>query len=181
MGLHHKDFTFDLKKITKQGSFAGYGSLFGVEDSYKEVVVAGAFKKTLARHKKEGRLPSMLWQHRSGEPIGIWTKMLEDAKGLYVEGQINLDVRRGVEAHSLMKQGAISGLSIGFHTVKSIYDETTNIRELLEVDLWEVSVVTFPALSPARISDVKSTHTQNDLEELSIALGLRGAALDIKG
>jgi uncharacterized protein len=145
------DLAFEIKSVKDDGTFAGYGSVFGVVDSYQEIVAPGAFTESL-----QSRMPSLLWQHRSGEPIGVWPSVKEDNIGLHVEGKLALKTARGAEAYELLKMGAISGLSIGFMTREDSYDKLTGIRTLKKVDLWEVSLVTFPANDSARISQVKS-------------------------
>lgn len=145
------DIPFKVKAVSEDGLFSGYGSVFGVVDSYKEVVAPGAFKESL-----EGRTPSLLWQHRSGEPIGVYSEVKEDAVGLHVEGKLALKTTRGAEAYELLKMGAISGLSIGFITREDSYDRVSGVRTLKKVDLWEVSLVTFPANDAARVATVKS-------------------------
>lgn len=148
------DIPFQIKAVSEDGLFSGYGSVFGVVDSYKEVVASGAFKESL-----DGRMPSLLWQHRSGEPIGVYTEVKEDSIGLHVSGKLALKTSRGAEAYELLKMGAISGLSIGFVTREDSYDRVTGIRTLKKVDLWEVSLVTFPANDAARVATVKSIET----------------------
>lgn len=150
------DFPFELKAITDAGTFTGYGSVFGVKDSYGDVVAPGAFADSLTAQKSAGRMPAMLWQHRSAEPLGVYTAMSEDSLGLKVEGQIALSTVRGAEAHALMKMGAISGLSIGYQTREDSYDKVTGINTLKKLDLWEVSLVTFPANDAARVQGVKT-------------------------
>lgn len=151
-----RDFGFDLKSVSDAGKFDGYGSVFGVKDIYDEIVVPGAFLDSLAMQKAAGRLPAMLWQHRQAEPLGIYTSMDEDSLGLKVEGQLALDTVRGAEAHSLMKMGAISGLSIGYMTREDSFDRVTGVLTLKKVDLYEVSLVTFPANDAARVQGVKA-------------------------
>lgn len=147
---------FELKEISPEGTFEGYGSVFGVLDAQADIVAKGAFKRTLAEHAKKGRMPALLWQHDPGEPIGAWRKMTEDDHGLLVHGELFVnDIARAKAAHKLLKENAISGLSIGFNTVKSEIDNETETRTLTEVELWEVSLVTFPALDEARVADVK--------------------------
>jgi HK97 family phage prohead protease len=147
----HLDIPFQIKAVSEDGLFSGYGSVFNVIDSYKEVVAPGAFAESLA-----GKMPSLLWQHRSGEPVGVYTAVREDNVGLHVEGKLALKTTRGAEAYELLKMGAISGLSIGFVTREDSYDKVTGIRTLKKVDLWEVSLVTFPANDAARVSSVKT-------------------------
>lgn len=172
------DCQFELKALSDSGVFSGYGSVFNVEDSYGDVVVPGAFADSLAAHQAKGRMPAMLWQHRSAEPIGIYTAMVEDTIGLKVEGQLALKTARGAEAHELMKMGALTGLSIGYMVREESYDRVTGINTLKKVDLWEVSPVTFPANDPARIQTVKSIELIEDLK--SAEKYLRDAGLSRK-
>lgn len=147
----------EQRAVQEDGSIEGYGSVFGVVDDWGDIIAPGAFAATLAAHKAAGTMPAMLWQHRDAEPIGVWTEMVEDARGLRVKGQLVLESPRGKEAYALLKAGALNGLSIGFIARKWSWDNTTDIRTLQEVDLWEVSPVTFPANSLARVDNVKST------------------------
>lgn len=142
---------FEIKAINEDGTFTGYGSVFGVKDSYDEIVVSGAFTDSIAVRK-----PALLWQHRSGEPIGVWTQIEEDNIGLKMTGKLALKTQRGAEAYELLKMGAVTGLSIGFQTREDAYDKVTGIRTLKKVDLWETSLVTFPANDAARVQSVKS-------------------------
>ncbi len=142
-------------KAQDDGSVQGYGSVFGHKDAYSDIVAPGAFRSTLAAHKAAGTMPAMLWQHKADEPIGVWSDMAEDDKGLLIQGQLDLDTGRGREAHSLLKKKAIYGLSIGFVSKQWTYDRESDIRTLTEIDLWEVSLVTFPANGKARITNVK--------------------------
>lgn len=152
-------------KADEQGVVEGYGSIFGNVDSYGDIVAKGAFSRTLEAAKEAGRMPAMLWQHNAEEPIGVWTLMREDAKGLYVKGQF-ADTQRGREALALIKMGALSGLSIGYSTVAADYDKSADVRVLTDVDLWEVSPVTFPANDQARITSAKRAGiaTRRDFE-----------------
>lgn len=155
-GRQVRAFVLDLKATNDDGSVEGYGSVFGVRDSYDDVIAAGAFQASLAAHKKAGTMPAMLWQHDSDKPIGVWTEMVEDSKGLRIKGQLALETTLGKEAHALLKMGALNGLSIGFVSKQWAYDRDTDIRTLTEIDLWEVSLVTFPANGSARVTNVKS-------------------------
>lgn len=157
MELTYIDRPFEVKAVDDKGRFSGYGSVFGNVDAYQEVVAPGAFAESLAAWKDAGKLPPVLWQHRSGEPIGPYLEMREDAHGLFVEGQLLVDdVARAKEARALMKARAVNGLSIGFVTREDSFDKVTGVRTLKKIDLWEVSVVTFPANPSAQISNVKS-------------------------
>lgn len=149
-----KDFSLEVKNLSEDGTFEGYGSIFGNVDSYGEKVVPGAFVESLARHKREGTAVLMLWQHNPDEPIGIWEDLAEDAKGLWGRGRLLTEVQRAKETHILMKARAIRGLSIGYREVEA--DQEQGIRVLRKLDLWEISPVSFPANRRARIESVKS-------------------------
>jgi HK97 family phage prohead protease len=101
-------------------------------------------------------MPAMLWQHDADKPIGVWTEMVEDEKGLRIKGQLAMETVKGKEAHALLKMGALNGLSIGFMSKEWSYDRETEVRTLTAIDLWEVSLVTFPANEKARVTNVKS-------------------------
>jgi HK97 family phage prohead protease len=155
--LKYIERPFEVKEIDEKGVFSGYGSVFGNVDSYNEIVAPGAFAESLAAWKDSGRMPPVLWQHRAGEPVGPFIELREDAYGLWTKGQLLVDdVVRAKEARALMRAKAVNGLSIGFVTRQDSYDKVTGIRTLQKVDLWEVSIVTFPANPAAQISNVKS-------------------------
>lgn len=157
MDIKYIERPFEVKAVSETGTFEGFGSVFGNVDSYKEIVAPGAFAESLAAWKSSDRLPPVLWQHRSGEPIGPYLAMEEQPVGLWVKGQLLVDdVVRAKEARALMKAKAVNGLSIGYVTREDSYDRVTGIRTLKKVDLWEVSIVTFPANPAAQISSVKS-------------------------
>lgn len=115
-------------------------------------------------------MPAMLWQHRSGEPIGVYTSMGEDANGLFVKGKIAMKTARGAEAYELMKMGAISGMSIGYVTREESMDKVSGVRTLKKIDLWEVSLVTFPANEQARVSSVKNIESIKSLQDVETYL-----------
>ena len=134
--------------------FEGYASLFGVADSAGDVVQAGAFAQSLrARGPAKVR---MLYQHFAHEPIGVWQIIREDARGLYVRGRLVTDTQRGRECLALLGEGALNGLSIGFRTVRARRYPKTGLRALLEIELWEISVVTFPLLTGSQVTAVGS-------------------------
>lgn len=155
-GREVRSFALEIRASGDDGTIEGYGSVFGVVDLYDDVLAKGAFQNSLKEHKAAGTMPAMLWQHNPDEPIGVWTEMVEDEKGLRIKGQLALDTVRGKEAHALVKMGALNGLSIGFLTKQWSYDRDTDIRTVTEVDLWEVSLVTFPANEKSRVTDIKS-------------------------
>lgn len=149
-----KDFALHVKDVSEEGTFTGYGSIFGNVDSYGEKVVAGAFGESLARHQREGSKPLMLWQHNPDEPIGVWDDLSEDGKGLKGTGRFVMETARGREAYALLKAGAVRGLSIGYREVE--VEPDGNVRMLKKLDLLEISIVSFPANRRARVENVKS-------------------------
>lgn len=152
----HIDCRLEIKSVTEEGVFSGYGSVYGMVDDGCDIVAAGAFTDSLKDWKSKGRMPALLWQHDPGQPIGVYTKITEDDHGLFVEGQLALKTQRGLEAYELMKMKAISGLSIGFMCRDDSFDQKTGVRTIKQADLWEVSLVTFPMNDEARVDSVKS-------------------------
>lgn len=160
----------EQRAVQEDGTIEGYGSVFGVVDDWGDIVAAGAFAASLAAHRAAGTMPAMLWQHRDAEPIGVWTEMVEDARGLRVKGRLVLESPRGKEAYALLKAGALNGLSIGFLARKWSWDTAADLRTLTEVDLWEVSPVTFPSNTQARVDSVKSAGQITTVREAERAL-----------
>jgi len=157
------DVALKIKSVSETGEFEGYGSVFGVKDSYSDIVVSGAFEKTLQDWNEKGRLPAMLWQHDMSEPIGIYTEMKEDSNGLYVKGKLLIDADPlAKRAHAHMEAGSLSGLSIGYTLDDWEYDADKEAFILKEIKLWEVSLVTFPANDEARISNVKNSFERGE-------------------
>ena len=151
---HEAKFTaLDLKAIAPNGAFEGYASLFNKEDLGHDIMLPGAFRETLASRGPAG--VKMLFQHNPSEPIGVWDVLREDAKGLFVQGRLLLDVVRGREVYALMRAGAINGLSIGYRAVRARRDRPRAPRKLIQIDLWEISIVTFPMLPEARVAAIK--------------------------
>lgn len=155
-GREVRSFALQIKAAGDDGTVEGYGSVFGVRDNYDDVIAKGAFIQSLKDHKAAGTMPAMLWQHDADKPIGVWTEMVEDDKGLRIKGQLAMETVKGKEAHALLKMGALNGLSIGFMSKEWAYDRDTEVRTLTAIDLWEVSLVTFPANEKARVTNVKS-------------------------
>jgi len=165
------DARLQLKALAASGGFSGYASIFDVVDQSRDVMAPGAFAASLAAWAAKGRLPAMLWQHDAAEPIGAWDEMREDVRGLHVAGRLFVDdIARARQAYALLKSGALTGLSIGFRTVEAIYDEASRVRRLLEVELHEVSLVTFPALDAARVGDVKAVPRVGTVREFEAFL-----------
>jgi len=148
-------FSKEKLEDVKIGIIKGYASVFGIQDHHRDVVTKGAFKKTIRSWRLMGKMPKMLWQHDPIQPIGVWQDMGEDDKGLWVRGKLALETQQGREAYHLLKMGAIEGLSIGFRTIKAVRDEARKIRMITDVDLIEVSLVTFAANGRAMVETVK--------------------------
>jgi HK97 family phage prohead protease len=163
------------RSVTVDGTFSGYASLFGIADLGRDMVMPGAFVASLARRGPSGI--RMLWQHDPAEPVGRWLAIAEDARGLHVRGQLNLAVRRARELAALIADGAVDGLSIGFRTEKARPER--GLRRLLEVDLWEISLVTFPMLPAARV-DGKHAQPLPQERERCLALSIRRAAARLR-
>lgn len=149
-------------KAEDDGRISGYASRFGELDQGGDIVMPGAYKASLAGSKKV----KMLWQHDPSQPIGVWDEVKEDDTGLFVRGRILETVDRGREAKALVEAGAIDGLSIGYRTKRARKDAQGN-RLLDELDIWEVSLVTFPMQETARIDAVKAAEmTRAEMERL---------------
>lgn len=165
--MKYKDCHFEVKAVQEDGFFSGYASVFGNEDSYGDIVIKGAFAETIADWQERGKMPPVLWNHKTDEPIGVYTLLKEDEKGLYVEGRLLVkDVVRAREIHALMKAGAVDGMSIGYSTVEYNYDKETDVTELLKLKLWENSIVVFPANDLSRVEAVKSKLQAGELPTL---------------
>lgn len=172
--MEHKSFDIEVKNIDEQGRFTAYASTFGNKDRVDDIVVKGAFTKTLERTNLKDIF--MFWQHKTDVIIGEWISMVEDEKGLLVEGQLFIDnIQQAKEAFFLMKQGLIKKLSIGFALIKKSFD--SGIRMLEEIDLKEISPVTFPANEEADILGVKN---MKDLDIRQFEQKLRDVGLSQK-
>lgn len=165
--LNKSDAWLQLKSVDEdgEGTIEGMGSVFGNEDSYGDVIDKGAFAETLA----SGRSIAMLYQHDVRDPIGVWDELEETDEGLRVKGRIATDVTRGRDALGLARLGAIKGLSIGFRIpAKGAYwDEDNDVRRLVNIDLHEVSMVTFPANDKALVTGVKALIEDGELSTIS--------------
>lgn len=165
----------DVKAIADDGTFEGYASIFDVEDLGRDIVKAGAFKKSL-KARPAGKV-KLLRQHDTREPIGLWTDLVEDGKGLRAKGRLILETTLGRETHALMKAGALDGLSIGFRTIKDTFDRKTGVRLLQEVDLVEISVVTFPMNTASTVTAVKAAESAERARAIVAAINRARAAL----
>lgn len=169
MNLETKSMYFKADSLKDDGTFSGYCNVFDVKDSYGDVVKKGAFIGSLNDWQAKGKMPPILWQHDRGQVIGVWTKLYEDDKGLFGEGKLLIDdVAKAKEAYALIKNRAIDGLSIGYRTQKWAWNDDDSVLELLEIDLKEVSIVTFPANSDSTVSQVKHQAQQDVKKALAI-------------
>lgn len=164
--MNRKSFNLKIKAVQEDGFFSGYGAVFGNVDWYNDVILPGAFVKSLEKWAEKNKMPPVLWNHNDSEPIGVYTNIYEDEKGLFVEGRLLIDdVPRAKSTHALLKAGAIDGLSIGYKTKKA-NQQTNGIRELIELDLGEISIVTMPANEESLITSVKSKLEDGELPTL---------------
>lgn len=158
-GMQRKQFAFKAEKVNEDGTFKGYGSVFGNVDSYREIVAPGAFAKSLEEIKASGAPLPALWQHNPDQPIGGYDTLAEDDHGLLVEGFLmSKEIPLAAEAHALLKRRVVRGMSIGYYVRADSYDEKTGIRTLTELDLREISIVTFPANALASVDEVKAAN-----------------------
>lgn len=167
---------FSTDSIGEKGTFTGYGAVFGNTDSHGDVIAPGAFKRTLDVWKQRDALPPMRLMHGamgnmfsgSDLPIGVWTEMREDSKGLYVEGKISgVESGRGQDIYELMKDGALGGLSIGYRAIKAKKGDgvTTPKRTLEEVLLGELSIVDHPSNPASRLTSLKAAEDVKTIRE----------------
>jgi len=171
-GLERKFARFgEGLSVTDGAVIEGYASLFGQTDQGGDIVQKGAYAGSLKALSGAARSVKMLWQHDPAQPIGIWDEVREDARGLYVKGRLLDCVEKGREAAALIAAGAIDGLSIGYRTVKTIKNDKGQ-RLLTELELWEVSLVTFPMLPSARVA------AKGDVPDVDVAMRELAAAFD---
>lgn len=164
----HKQISFlSVKEISETGEFAGYGSVFENIDDGGDVVHRGAFETSIAEFKASGNMPPVLWSHSPQEPIGVYTDLKEDDRGLYVEGKLAIKTTKGRDIYELAKMGAVKGLSIGYSIREGGAFFDKGIRHLTNLELWETSFVTFPMNPKAQISAVKNAPmTEREFEKL---------------
>lgn len=158
--MKHQAVSLELKREPdSDGVFEGYASVFGVVDQGMDVVARGAFAKSLGKRKVK-----MLWQHETDKIIGVWDEIQEDERGLFVRGRLLKEVDKGREAMALLRAGAIDSMSIGYRTIEAVPEAEGRVRKLTEVDLFEISLVTFPMLPDAKVTAVKSIKTIREFE-----------------
>jgi HK97 family phage prohead protease len=150
----------EVKEVTEEGHFSGYGSVFNNVDLHRDVILPGAFEKTIERHEKSGSMPAMLWQHSMKDVVGIYDSMKEDDHGLNLKGRLLIgeNIPEADKAYALMRNKAVRGMSIGFNIPKGgeEWNKEDEVWEIKEIDLVEVSIVTYPANPEAQIATVKA-------------------------
>lgn len=169
--LAHQVAPLELKFDAETGEFEGYCSRFGLLDRGGDIMQPGAFKASLASWRKRKLMPPVLWQHDSSKPVGAWTELKEDDVGLWGRGKLLLNIQAGKDARELVAAKIVTGLSIGYVTEDRDYDRTTGARLLKKVELWEISLVTFPMLMEAQVASMKG-----DLEPKALERALRDEA-----
>ncbi len=154
MKIKHKNVAFEVKSVSDEGQIEGYASVYDNTDSYGDVVLKGAFQSLF--EKADSIIP-ILWQHDTRQPIGSASHFKEDDSGLYMKANLVLEVQKAQEARALSKAGVVTGLSIGYTINKGgvNYDKEKEVNLLTDLKLWEVSLVTFPANTEARVEGVK--------------------------
>lgn len=157
--MQTKTHKITFKNLQEDGTFEGYASVFNVVDYQKDIVLPGAFNMDSTI--------KMLWQHDAQKPIGVWEHIQQDAFGLYVKGRLLLDLNHAREAYTLLKAGAVDGLSIGFMPTKTHFDPVKKARIITSLDLHEISLVTFAANPKARVTSVKSQSIYNIANQIN--------------
>lgn len=180
--------------VMEDGTFVGYGSVFNFIDSARDVTAPGAFAASI-----KAKMPKLLWQHDTTQLVGVWTEAKEDSHGLWLKGKVLTETQKGREALALMRAGALDGLSIGFETIEQEWGSAADyetkygcapmgsyggphdqIRILKAIDLWEVSLVTFPCCEPARVDAVKRAAERHAVADIGLlkALERRGRVVE---
>lgn len=163
---------FSVKNLELNGVFTGYASVFNVVDNHNDVILKGAFEGTIRNMNHSKTRVKLLWQHDTKEPVGVFNVIKEDEQGLFVEGKLLLDLVKGREVYTLLKSGAIEGLSIGYNPTNFSYDEVTGVRYISDIDLREISLVTFPANEQAKVMSVKDSRCNQEDQLLRLALSI---------
>jgi HK97 family phage prohead protease len=153
--MDHLDLQFRFSATDDAGTFSGLAAVYAEPNSYGETIKPGAFRKSIAEHKRAGTRPLMLWSHNPAEIIGVWDGIEEDAKGLKVTGRLIRETARGAETYALVRAGAVNGLSMGFRA-RAAERGPNGGRVLTDIDLVEISIVGLPAAAKARIKTIHS-------------------------
>ena len=157
--MKNMSVSFDIKSYHDEDGerkFCGYANTFDHKDRAGDITQKGAFTKSIQEHITNGTKPLMLMHHDHSRPVGVWEKLVEDAKGLYVEGRLTKGVRDADEAYALLKDGALNSMSIGYKVLDEEYDRNKGANLLHEVSLFEISLVSIPANEQSTVISVKS-------------------------
>jgi HK97 family phage prohead protease len=175
-----RKFCLSEQGLSLSDGFAveGYASLFGIGDHGGDIVQKGAFQHSLQAAVRANRKIKMLWQHDPAQPIGIWDELREDAHGLYAKGRLLEPILRAREAAALIAAGALDGLSVGYTTKEAGFD-AAGARLLNKLELWEISLVTFPMLPGARVS-AKADEPAEENRVSEVCALFRQAARNLK-
>ncbi|KJV69369.1 HK97 family phage prohead protease [Candidatus Neoehrlichia procyonis] len=149
--------------VEEYGVFSGYASVFNTIDCQNDIIKPGAFSDTI----KTGKKIMFLWQHNKNEPIGKIISMIEDTFGLYITVKLILEIKKAKEAYLMIKKGIINSLSIGYQVVNYYIDKNSDLRIIKKIDLWEISLVTFPSNIHAQITNIKNTSEEKQLKILN--------------
>lgn len=172
--LERRQAPLEIREISDEGEFAGYASVFDVEDSYGTIMTKGCFTRTLKEHRVAKTAPKLLYQHDSGLIVGEHTLLREDDKGLYIEGQLYYNepaIPEAARAHTLMKKGQLEGISIGFTLYDGDSYEYSSDHDaflIKELNLWENSLVTFPSNPEAQVNDVRAAFARGEVPAPSV-------------
>ncbi|GGD42589.1 HK97 family phage prohead protease [Aureimonas glaciei] len=177
--MDHLDLQFRFSATDDTGIFTGYAAIYAEMNSHGETIKPGAFRKTLAEHKRSGTRPVMLWSHNPSEIIGVWDEIEEDAKGLRVKGRIIRETARGAETYALIKAGAVNGLSMGFRA-RSATRSADGGRVLTDIELVEISVVGLPSAAKARIKSLNSLRSGRSLSAAAFVEACRKATRSLE-
>ncbi len=169
--LHTPEVRFST--TDEAGTFTGYASVWGEADAYGDTIKRGAYTRTIKRMR-----PALLWAHDTRQPIGVWSDLVEDDRGLKVTGKLVTETRQGAEALALLKAGAVNGLSIGFRAIRSERGPNGG-RVLTEIELPEISIVVMPAAAKARVTSVRGAPA--DAGAAAFIEAARRAAASIRG
>ena len=169
-------FEFKLSN-EDEGSFEGHAAVFDAPDRMGDVIIKGAFKKSL--HKHPSRKVKMLFAHDTRAMIGVWDSIKEDSKGLFVKGHLLLELQKAQEAMILLKEGVLDSMSIGFRSVKDQFDHKREGRDILELDLFEISLVAIPAQPDALVTSVKSFSPEDIVTKRDLEKALREADFSV--
>ena len=146
----------EFKALGGERTFSCYGNVKGNIDHALDRVVDGAYRDSIAAHKAAGTMPKFFWMHNPWDtPVGVWTAMEEDSKGLYLEGKFS-NTPKGNELYELYKDNALDSFSIGYRVNDEKWNSSLGCNDLIKVDIREISAVTFACNEESRLVEIKS-------------------------